>query len=136
VTRFLLDTNACVRLLNERGSPLARKLSLVPRENVALCSIVKAELYYGAYRSTRRESNLAVLRRFFQEFVSLPFDGRSEEVYGRIRARLADLGTLIGPNDLLIAAIAIAHDAILITHNTREFGRVGSLRIEDWESEF
>jgi len=52
VTRFLLDTNACVRLLNERSSPLARKLSLVPRENVALCSIVKAELYYGAYRST------------------------------------------------------------------------------------
>ena len=52
---------------------------------------------------------------------------------GRIRARLSALGTPIGPNDLLIAAIAVACDLTLVTHNTGEFGRVEGLRIEDWE---
>ena len=131
---LLLDTNACVRLLNERHSPLARKLASVPRREIALCSITKGELYYGAYRSTRRDANLGVLRRFFQEFATLPFDEKCEEVYGVIRAQLASAGTPIGPNDLLIAAVALAHEATIVTHNTAEFGRVRGLRIEDWES--
>jgi tRNA(fMet)-specific endonuclease VapC len=101
---------------------------------VVLCSISKAELYYGAYRSARREANLGVLRRFFQEFVTLPFDEKCEEVYGVIRAQLASAGTPIGPNDLLIAAVALANEATIVTHNTAEFGRVRGLRIEDWES--
>jgi len=134
VTRFLLDADACIRLLNERDSALTRKLSSVRRESVALCSIAKAELYYGAYRSARREQNLALLRRFFQEFATLPFDERCEEAYGRIRAELSAAGTPIGPNDLLIAAVAVAHDITLVTHNMREFGRVTSLRVEDWEA--
>jgi len=130
---FLLDTNACIRLLNERSTPLARKLASVPRPEVALCSVTKAELCYGAYRSSRREANLAVLPRFFQEFATLPFDEKCEEVYGMIRAQLALAGTPIGPNDLLIAAIALANGFTLVTHNTGEFGRVNGLRIEDWE---
>jgi len=131
---FLLDTNACIGLLNHRDTPLARKLASVPRREVALCSISKAELYYGVYRSTRREANLAVLRRFFREFATLAFDEKCEEVYGVIRAQLALAGTPIGPNDLLIAAVALANEATMVTHNTAEFGRVSGLRIEDWES--
>ena len=100
---------------------------------MAICQIVKAELIYGAYRSARREANLALLARFFSQFVSLPFDDASAEIYGRIRAELVRAGTPIGPNDLMIAAIALAHDAILVTHNVREFGRVEGLRFEDWE---
>jgi tRNA(fMet)-specific endonuclease VapC len=94
---------------------------------------VKAELYYGAYRSSRLESNLELYREFFSEFVSLPFDGRAAEVYGRIRVQLERLGTPIGPNDLHIASITIANNLILVTHNTREFSRVEGLEIEDWE---
>lgn len=130
---FLLDTNACIRLLNEKDSPLARKLASVPRREVWLCSITRAELYFGACRSARREENLAVLRRFFQEFATLPFDEKCEEIYGIIRAQLARAGTPIGPNDLLIAAVALANDATLITRNTSEFGRVKGLGIENWE---
>ena len=77
---------------------------------------------------------MAILRRFFQDFATLVFDEKCEEVYGIIRAQLARAGTPIGPNDLLIAAIALANDATLITRNTGEFGRVRGLRIEDWES--
>ena len=131
---LILDTNICIRLLNERDSPVARRLSSVPRKEVVLCSISKAELYYGAYRSARREANLALLRRFFQGFETLTFDEKCEEVYGVIRAQLALAGTPIGPNDLLIAAVALANEATIVTQNTGEFGRVRGLRIEDWES--
>jgi tRNA(fMet)-specific endonuclease VapC len=106
----------------------------VPRQEVALSSVTKAELYYGAYQSARREANLKVLHQFFQEFATLPFDEKCEEVYGTVRAQLASTGTPIGPNDLLIAATALANDRTLVTHNTREFGRVKGLRVEDWES--
>ena len=131
---FQLDTNACIRLLNQKSTALARKLASVPKGDVALCSVTKAELYYGADRSARREANLNLLQKFFQEFTTLPFDEKCEEVYGMARAELALAGTLIGPNDLLIAATALANGFTLVTHNTREFGRVKGLHVEDWES--
>ncbi len=76
---------------------------------------------------------IAGLVHFFNGFVSLPFDDRASEATGTIRADLERQGTPIGPNDLLIAAIALANNAILVTHNSREFGRVARLKIEDWE---
>jgi tRNA(fMet)-specific endonuclease VapC len=99
-----------------------------------VCSIVKAELHYGALRSKNPPQALAKLEEFLAPFRSLPFDDHCAEAYGRIRARLAQTGSLIGPNDLLIAAIAVVNGAILITHNTREFIRVEGLAIEDWEA--
>jgi tRNA(fMet)-specific endonuclease VapC len=130
---YLLDTNTCIRFLNPRKSTVPDRLAAVSREEVAICQIVKAELYYGAYKSARRDANLALLAKFFSQFESLPFDDASAEAYGRLRAELTRLGTPIGPNDLMIAAIALAHGLILVTHNTAEFGRVSGLRLEDWE---
>jgi tRNA(fMet)-specific endonuclease VapC len=100
---------------------------------VAICDVVKYELYYGAYRSKRQEANLETLRMFFSEFISLPFDGSAAAICGYIRASLADLGTPIGVYDLQIAAIALANNLILVTHNTDEFNRMERLAIEDWE---
>ncbi|HEV8059879.1 MAG TPA: PIN domain-containing protein [Gemmataceae bacterium] len=68
-----------------------------------------------------------------RSFLDAPFDDRGAEEYGRIRAHLADLGTPIGPNDLLIAAITIANGLTLVTHNTNEFSRVPGLMLEDWQ---
>ena len=87
---------------------------------------------HPAYKSARRQENLALLKHFFGQFASLPFNEEAAETYGRIRAELAAQGTPIGPNDLIIAAIALAHKVTLVTHNTREFGRVHGLQIEDW----
>ena len=84
-------------------------------------------------KSRKPGSNLKKQRRFVEQFVSLPFDDEAAEAYSRIRADLEKIGKPIGPNDLLIAAIAIANDVTLVTHNTGEFGRVKELRIEDWE---
>ncbi|GAB4178427.1 MAG: type II toxin-antitoxin system VapC family toxin [Coleofasciculaceae cyanobacterium] len=104
---YLLDTNTCILYLTHRSLSIVGRLATIPRQDVVLCDIVKAELYYGAYRGTRLESNLALYQEFFGEFVSLPFDGNAAVVYGRIRAQLEALGTPIGPNDLQIAAIAV-----------------------------
>ncbi len=133
---YLLDTNTCIRLLNpDRNSSVSRRLAMMRSGDVAICSVVKAELYWAAFKSSRQDSNLARLERFFNEFVSLPFDDQSALIYGQIRAQLAASGTPIGPNDLLIASIALANNLILVTHNTREFSRVEGLRLEDWEIE-
>lgn len=133
---YLLDTNTCIRLLNEdRNSAVSRRLAMIQSGDVTICSVVKAELYWGAFKSSRRDSNLARLERFFSEFVSLPFDDQSAIIYGQICAGLAASGTPIGPNDLLIASISLANNLILVTHNTREFSRVEGLRLEDWEIE-
>jgi len=129
----LLDSNTCIRYLNGQSESIRRNLEARQPEEIVLCSVVKAELIYGAAKSARLQSNLEKLRRFAEPFSSLPFDDGAAEVYGRIRALLERSGKPIGPNDLLIAAIAIAHDATLVTHNTGEFSRIEDLRYEDWE---
>lgn len=130
---YLLDTNACIRLLNARSAPLAEKLKAIGPEDIRLCSIVLAELVFGAYKSQKPAQNLALVQRFSSQFQSVPFDENCLEAYGRIRAELERKGAPIGPLDTMIAAIAVAHDLALVTHNTREFSRVHGLTIEDWE---
>jgi tRNA(fMet)-specific endonuclease VapC len=84
---YLIDTNFCIELLNKRDSPAARKLASVSPPEVRLCSVVKAELYHGAYKGGR-EANLILVRSFSASFESLPFDDRCAEVYGRLRTEL------------------------------------------------
>lgn len=130
--RFLLDTNACIALLNGQPSSVAQRLSQCPHGSVWLCSVVKAELLYGARHSQRVATNMERLARFFAAFESLPFDDAAAEHAGAIRAELAAIGRPVGPNDLLIAATARARDLTLVTANTREFQRVVGLRVQDW----
>jgi tRNA(fMet)-specific endonuclease VapC len=131
---LLLDTNVCIQIW-QRGNDKARRTFLAHRPSeICLCSVVKAELYYGARRSQRVESNLRLLEAFMAPIKSLPFDDRCAEEYGAIRAQLSSLGTPIGPNDLMIAATARVHDATLVTHNSREFSRITGLRMVDWET--
>jgi len=130
---YLLDTNVCIRLMNQSSSNIIKHIQQHPPAEIALCSIVKAELLYGARHSQRVEANLQLLQRFFKPLTSLKFNDRCAEEAGQIRADLAAQGNPIGPNDVLIAATARAYDAVLITHNTGEFSRVTGLRLEDWE---
>ena len=130
---YLLDTNACIRILRNTSRPLLDRFQRHDPSEIKLCSVVKAELYYGAQRNTQKEANLLLLQRFFTTFESVPFDDESADHYGRIRVDLERAGLMIGPNDLMIAAIARAHGLVLVTHNTDEFSRVSDLRLEDWE---
>lgn len=131
--RYLLDTNTCIRFLNGTSEPIRRQMEALADRDIALCSVVKAELLYGALKSAKPTQNVERLRPFFQRFVSLPFDDASADVYGEIRSKLENLGTPIGPNDLCIASIAKANNLTLVTHNLGEFQRVGALDVEDWE---
>lgn len=131
----LLDTNACIQILNNRSAALVERLRQHNPREIVLSSVVKAELVYGAYRSARMADNLRVLNKFFEPFPTLPFDDRCLEPYGRIRSDLEREGTPIGPYDLMIAATALAHGLTLVTHNTAEFSRVVGLQIEDWEAD-
>lgn len=130
---YLLDANSCIKLLNGRSENVRRRLESERPEDIVLCSVVKAELLFGAFKSVRLTENLDRLRPFFGRFSSLPFDDKAAEAYGEVRARLERAGRLIGPNDLLIAAIALSQGVTLVTNNTREFSRVEGLRLEDWE---
>lgn len=130
---YLLDTNTCIQYLTGRNFNVINKFKITPRQDICLCDVVKAELYYGACRSAKKEQNLALYELFFSQYISLPFDGKSAKIYGQIRSELSKLGTPIGAYDFQIAAIALANNLILVTHNTKEFQRVKSLQLEDWE---
>jgi tRNA(fMet)-specific endonuclease VapC len=135
LSKFLLDTNVCIRLLNRKNTNIEQHLKQHQPSEIVLCSIVKAELLYGARHSWQVESNLQLLKQFFAPFTSLVFDDRCAEEAGLIRADLAAQGIPIGPNDLLIAAISRAYNVILVTNNTREYTRITGLRVVDWENE-
>ena len=130
---YLLDTNACIRVLNGTSAPLIARLRSHAPSDLRVSSVTRAELLYGARRSARVAENLRLLTGFFAPLVSLPFDDACAEEYGALRATLSAAGRPIGPNDLLIAATALAHDLTLVTHNLREFSRITGLKIEDWE---
>jgi tRNA(fMet)-specific endonuclease VapC len=129
---YLLDSNTCIQFLNGRSASIERRL-------IKLCSVVKAEMCYGAVRSNDAAAVMSKLTAFFAPYESLPFDDAAAVEYGSIRGQLATVGTPIGPNDLMIAAIAAiaaiarGRGLTLVTHNTREFSRIPGLSIEDWE---
>ncbi|MFM6326860.1 MAG: type II toxin-antitoxin system VapC family toxin [Microcystis panniformis] len=133
--KYLLDSNVCIRYLNARSPFIRQRLQQIDTDKIALCSVVKAELFYGAMKSNNPQQTLAKQQEFLNIFISLPFDDLAAMIYGEIRASLTALGTPIGSNDLQIAAITLAHNLILVTHNTGEFKRIVGLTIEDWETE-
>jgi len=130
---YLLDTNACIAALTGRSASLVKRLSTVSATEVALCSVVKAELYFGARKSARVEQNLGLLHEFVSAFKSFAFDDKAAQHYGSIRAELASSGRPMGPNDMMIAAIARSNDLVVITNNVGEFSRVSGLRIDNWQ---
>lgn len=131
--KYSLDTNTCIRYLNNRSEGILNRLSTVPAAEIVVCSIVRSELAYGAAKSQTPAKSAAKQQRFLEPYATLPFDDAAAAVFGRIRAELDVAGTPIGPYDMQIAAIALVHQLIVVTHNTREFKRITGLQVEDWE---
>lgn len=130
---YLLDTNVCIHILNNTSEAVVARFSAGSPATIRLCSVVKAELLYGARKSDRVARVLTGLETFFRPLVSLPFDDECAHEYGRVRADLARAGTPIGANELMIAAIGRRHNATVVTHNVTEFTRVVGLAVENWE---
>ena len=132
---YLLDTNACIVLINNTSSFVRTRLqkALAQDEKVLVSSVVAFELWYGVAKSARPEANARLVETFFAGPVSLlAFEPEDAKVAGRVRAGLEAVGKPIGAYDLLIAGQALRHRLTLITANGKEFGRVKGLEWEDW----
>ena len=130
---YLLDTNVCIAYIKGINLSLRQRLETVDGRQIAVCSIVKSEPCFGAMKSVNPEHNFALQQALLNQFVSPPFDHLAATTFGVVRAQLEARGAPIGAYDLQIAAMALANNLTLVTHNTREFERVGGLQLEDWE---
>lgn len=131
---YLPDTNVWIGFLNPGENAIKRRMEAVPPDQIVVCSVIKAELYFGAEKSARKKENTDILDGLFSEMQSLPFDDAAAKHYAKVRAELSAVGMPIGPNDLMIASIALVHDLTVVTRNIREFSRVSHLKVEDWEN--
>jgi tRNA(fMet)-specific endonuclease VapC len=131
MARYLLDTNILSDAMWNRDGPVVKEITRVGQDQVCTSIIVASEMRYGA----AKRASLRVSRRV-SELLStidvLALEPPVDRVYGDLRVTLERAGRIIGPNDLLIAAQAIALGMTLVTDNEREFSRVPGLRVENW----
>ena len=128
---YMLDTNICIYVINERDDALRVRFEAHSAE-ICISSITYAELCYGVANSVRVAENTRELEAFCLDLEILLFGVDAAAHYGEIRHALRQSGRPIGANDLFIAAHARSLNATLVTNNQGEFGRVPKLRVENW----
>jgi tRNA(fMet)-specific endonuclease VapC len=131
-TTHLLDTNICAYLMRKKPPSVVERLAALGPRNVAVSVVTAIELRTGAELASAPAKYHRLLDVFLGEVPVLPLDERVVEATASIRAQLRRVGKPIGELDALIAGHAVALDLVLVTHNTREFARVGGLTLEDW----
>jgi len=135
MTTYLLDTNACIALINGTQARVRRRFQRAAARGsvMLLSSIVSFDLWYGVRKSQRREANIQRLETFLSGPLEwTPFNEDDARAAGDVRAELEAAGTPIGAYDVLLAGQARRRGATLVTSNVREFGRVKGLTWEDW----
>ena len=130
--RYMLDTDIFSYIMNRSNDALLRKFETIGVTDVCISAITKSELMFGIEVSPRRQINLAALEAYLVYLDVLDFPGDAALDYAQIRADLKMRGALIGANDMFIAAHARYLGMTLVTNNTREYGRVPGLKIENW----
>lgn len=129
----MLDTNICIHAIKRDAPDVRRRLEATRPEDVAISSIVAAELWTGVMKSRERQRNEQALREFLAFVEVLDWPAEAAHVYGEIRAGLQARGRSIGAMDLLIAAHALRERATLVTRNRNEFTRIDGLKVETWQ---
>lgn len=129
---YLLDTSICIYFLNKSSENIIARMKSLSPADIKLSSITVAELFFGAEKSKAKKKNQTIVEAFTNNFEQIPFDNKCCRNYAEIRASLEKKGFPIGPNDLLIVSISLAHNMTLITNNVKEFKRVKGLTIENW----
>lgn len=131
--KYLIDTNICIYIMNNHPPKVLEKFKELRVGDVGVSSITVSVLHYGACKSNRVKKNIQRLEEFLSPFEILSYDDNAARFYGLVRSQLEKKGKVIGHLDLLIAAHALSEKLILISNNTKEFSRVKSLRVENWE---
>jgi len=134
--KYLLDTNICIYIINEKPEKVLRKFEQYSVAEFGISSITHAELQYGVEKSMNKDTNQNALDEFLLPLTILPFHGEKViRCYGEIRAALESKGKTIGPLDMLIAAHALGLHLTVISNNIKEFSRIPKLKCENWVSE-
>jgi len=132
MAEYLLDTDISSYIMKRSHEAVLRRLQTVPIGVIAISVITKSELLYGVEVSPRRQQDSVALSEYLRHVEVLDFPDEAAPHYAQIRAALKASGTMIGANDLFIAAHARSLRLTLVTNNTGEFGRVPDLKIENW----
>jgi len=132
---YFLDSNTCIYFLKGMYPSILEELRQRRPEEIKIPAIVKAELLLGVEKSKQKKKNFELYSKFLEPFEIISFDDKSAILYAKIRASLEEKGKIIGPNDILIAAIVMANNGILVSHNTKEFKQVSGLQLVDWVKE-
>jgi tRNA(fMet)-specific endonuclease VapC len=131
--KYLLDTNICIYIINEKPKKILRKFERYPVHEFGISSITQAELQYGVAKSKNKKTNQSALNEFLLPLTIFPFHGdKLVACYGEIRNLLESKGKTIGPLDMLIAAHAFSLDLTIVSNNINEFSRVPKLKCENW----
>lgn len=129
---YMIDSNIFIDFLRGKNSEALKLLRQSDANLFKVPSVVKAELLVGALKSQDPVRSRLKVESLLLPFEVVPFDDICANQYARIRANLESEGRTIGSNDYMIAACALAHSAILVTNNVREFKRIPDLAIENW----
>ena len=133
--KYILDTNICIYISKEKPIEVLQKFEQLEVGDVGMSMITHAELLYGAKRSQQSKKSFKDLEQLISLIPVLPFQNNVAEHYADIRSDLSNKGTIIGNNDLWIAAHVRAMDKILVSNNLKEFQRVQKLKLENWIDE-
>jgi len=132
MAEYMLDTDISSYIMKRSHDAVLRKLQKVRIGVVCISVITKSELLFGVAVSPRQQQDHAALDEYLRHVEVLDFPDEAALHYAQIRAALKARGTMIGANDLFIAAHARSLDLTLVTNNVGEFGRVQDLKIENW----
>jgi len=130
--QYFLDTDICIYALKGTFPRIGERMRREAPSTIRISAIVKAELLLGALRSRTPSRVGEAVAAFLQPFEVVAFGPAAAGAYARIRHALEKKGRPFGPNDLILAATAMAEGACLVTHNVEEFLRVDGLQVEDW----
>lgn len=132
---YMLDTNACIAVINEKPLSVRKRMLGVSPENIFISQVVLYELLFGVCNSQQKVKNQNNLEHFLKYVQVLDWGEEQSKVASQVRCTLAAIGKKIGHYDTLIASHALSMGACMVTHNTKEFQRVSELVVEDWEIE-
>lgn len=128
----ILDTNICVRFLRGDESVVRRLLDADENDDLRIPAMVEGELFYGVEKSERRDENREKVKALLAFLPVCHADDETMEKFGELKAKAEAAGSRVDDADVIIAATAMRHGALLVTGNTRHFSRFDGLEIEDW----
>lgn len=132
MTLYMLDTDTSSYIIREKPASVRQRFSEIDLQQICISVVTYAELVYGVTKSSSKRVNRPIIEDFARHLVIQAWDEDVVDSYAQVRTYLEKNGTPIGGMDTQIAAHALSLDAVLVTNNTRHFGRVPDLKLENW----